>query len=170
MAKSQDGVHSTASFIIWVYLFVNKKITRERYVDLTIGLLGVNYKHIPSDKYMMLEAARRAGYRYVHPLPQVTRGLLSPMMNDNFTIHVVCDYFISLYRAPIDFVPEAEKDILRRDLMVNTLKVLSEKFLIDEFVGYILDCLSTKVHTDSKIYAVIKATVVDFCKNIYPGG
>jgi|GEM_PF-2251863 len=169
MAKSQDGVSSTASFIIWVYLFVNKKITRERYVDLTIGLLGINYKHIPSDKYMMLEAARRAGYRYVHPLPQVIRGLLSPMMNDNFTIHVVCDYFISLYRAPIDFVPEAEKDILRRDLMVNTLKVLSEKFLIDEFVGYILDCLSGKVHTDSKIYAAIKATVVDFCKNIYPG-
>lgn len=168
MAKAQDGVQSTASFIIWVYLFVNKKITRKRYVDLTIGLLGINYKHIPSDKYMILEAAKRAGYRYAHPLPQVTRGLLSPMMNDNFTVNVVCDYFISLYLEPVDFVSGADIATLRKDLIVNTLKVLSEKFLMDEFIEYILHCLSTKINTDSKEYMAIESTVVDFYKKIYP--
>lgn len=169
MAKAQDGVPGTASFIIWLYLFVNKKITRERYANLYIGLQGIYYKHIPSDKYIMLEAAIKTRYRYIHPLPQVTRGLLSPIMTDNFTVHVVCDYFILLYQAPVDFLPDANIDVLRKDLMVNTLKVLSEKFLMDEFMGYILHCLSTKIHVDSKEYVSIQTIVVDFCQNIYPG-
>jgi len=169
MAKAQDGVPGTASFIIWAYLFVNKKIKRGRYVDLTIGLLGINYKHIPSDQYIMLEAAKRANYRYQHPLPQATRGLLSPMMNDNFTVHVVCDYFISLYHETVDFVPEADINIVCENLIVNTLKVLSEKFLMDEFIGYIIHCLSTKIYVNSKEYLAIKNIVGDFCKNVYPG-
>lgn len=166
IAKAQDGVHSTASFIIWVYLFVNKKITRRRYVNLTIGLLGINYKHIPSDKHIMLEAARRAKYRYLHPLPQATRGLLSPMMSDNFTVNVVCDYFISLYCEPVNFIFEGDIDQLRKDLVIHTLEILSEKFLMDEFMEYILHCLSTKIHTSSKQYLAIESTVVNFCKNV----
>lgn len=128
LAYEQNGVPGTATFMVLLYLMIKNKIPRQRYLDLTIDLMGMNYKHIPVDSHVILAAAKKTKYIYSYPLPNVTQGLLTNMVDHEYIIKVVCDYFAGLYKEPVDFVFETDIQVLRKNIIVHTLEVLAVKF------------------------------------------
>ena len=164
LALMQNGITGMATFICILYLHLKKKISNDRYINLSIDLIGLNYRHIPVDSHILLACATKTKYKYEYPLTYVTKSLNADLMEDGVMLEVVCNYFIGLYKQPVNFIFDRDIKDLRHDIIVNTLEILKEKFKIKLCLQPILQILQLRLGAADVDYLTIATIVNDFCR------
>ncbi len=163
LALDQHQTHGISTFMVLPYLFTKAKISRKRYNSLSVDLIGLNYKFVPVDVLVLLEATRRTEYMFEYPLTYVLKGLNSHLASDEFMLKTVCNYFMLLYRHPIDFIIKMDIQQLRQTLVIKTLEVLSSKFDIKKCEKPILEIMKIKFGAKDPDYLTIEKIIQNFC-------
>lgn len=167
LALQQHGVQGTATFIAILYLFSRKKIDHKTYLKLYINLIELNYTHLPIDSNILFAIAVKTKYKFNYPLTAATRCLNSNLLPLYFILNTVCEYFIALYKRPIDFSCKKELKELKKELIFETLTVLNEKYKIKLFEKRILQILRGKLSFVDPDYISISRQITFFCHPFY---
>lgn len=163
LALQQHNVVGSATFITILYLFSRKMINYNRYLQLYISLIELNYNQLPIDSNILHSIAIKTKYKLNYPLNIATRCLNSNLLDIDFILIVLCEYFTSLYKKKVDFIFEKDIKELRKEIVIYTLSILNEKYSIIQFEKKLLQMLRTKLSFVDPDYISISKQVNAFC-------
>lgn len=155
MAANDHQLSGMASFMIFVLLMVQQKISIERYTTLMTDLGAMHYIGVPTDTSILMEATRRSKYKPGWPLNHVLQGLVSPLMTPEYTFNVICKYFIRVYKDSINLIFDQDIQTLRGALIISVLQVLEMHYDIKHAENVLLQKLVELMEPNDPDFIII---------------
>ena len=125
------------------YLKVQKIITEERSQDLSLGLIGLNYKFIPVDAGLLYNIVKSNDFQVDDLFVKSSFGIHSSLVLGDLALKITVDFFYKLYTETSGIITTLSA-IRMEQIVSHMLNVLKQKFREAPMKARLLDLLQAK--------------------------